>query len=209
MSLKKIGITMRISDSQSYTEKRDAISHDWGKFLNKLNLLPIFIPNSIENINEYLSESGIEGIIISGGDNLGDDLIRDQTEKKVIDFGIKNKIPILGVCRGMQAINVFFGGNIKKNKSVDHVSKRHNIKFISNDVPHITDVIEVNSFHRNLIEENDLGKDLKIFAKCQDDESVEGIRHTKLPIIGVMWHPERDMNDFQIHLLDFLKGNDK
>ena len=43
---RKIGISQRITNAQNYVEKRDAISHDWAKFLEKIDLMPVFIPNS-------------------------------------------------------------------------------------------------------------------------------------------------------------------
>ena len=65
---------------QSYNEKRDSISQDWMIFLQKLNLMPILIPNNIDNIENYISELELDGIILSGGDNIGDFPERDVTE---------------------------------------------------------------------------------------------------------------------------------
>ena len=59
---------------------------------------------------------------------------------------------------------------------------------------YINNTINVNSYHRNTIHENSLGNDLKPFAKFEDDNSVEGFYHIDLPIMGVMWQPERDPN---------------
>ena len=66
----------------------------------------------------------------------------------------------------------------------------------------------VNSYHNNLIKtEDDLGQQLEPIAYCPDDESVEGFKHVKLPILGVMWHPEREKNKLQYGLIDsFLKN---
>ena len=44
----KIGITSRITENDTYVEKRDAISHDWPKFLEKICAFPVIIPNSIK-----------------------------------------------------------------------------------------------------------------------------------------------------------------
>ena len=46
-----------------------------------------------------------------------------------------------------------------------------------------------------LIKKDEIGKDLEIFALSEIDNSVEGYLHKKHPIMGVMWHPERDSND--------------
>ena len=82
MSNKKIGITSRIVSAENYDEQRDAISQDWPPFLEKINLTPIFIPNSLDNITEFLDKIEVDGFILSGGDNVGDNPLRDNTEKK-------------------------------------------------------------------------------------------------------------------------------
>ena len=81
MSNKKIGITLRTVNASNYDEQRDALSQDWPPFLEKINLTPIFIPNSLDNITEFLDKIEVDGFILSGGDNVGDNPLRDNTEK--------------------------------------------------------------------------------------------------------------------------------
>jgi putative glutamine amidotransferase len=192
----KIGISLRIIDAQNYKEKRDALSHDWPILFEKLKLIPIFIPNSLNDPKAFLDSVGIQGIILSGGDNIGDFPDRDKTEIKLLDYGIKHTIPIFGVCRGMQVINKYFGGTISKNLTSSHVGKPHEIDIINPNISEYlkTKLVKVNSYHNNIITENDLGNDLKIFAKSIHDNSVEGFFHKQYKIIGVMWHPERHSN---------------
>ena len=45
-------------------------------------------------------------------------LKRNKVEKSIIKFSIKNKIPLLGVCRGMQLVNIYFGGKIRLKKTI-------------------------------------------------------------------------------------------
>ena len=83
MSLKKrIGISLRVQIIEKYDEKRDTISHDWINFLQKTNCVPILIPNNLTDIEDYISEMKLDGIILSGGDNIGEFPERDQTEEK-------------------------------------------------------------------------------------------------------------------------------
>ena len=192
----KIGISLRVVNAEHYEEKRDALSQEWPQFFEKLGMIPIFIPNNIINLESYLDSIGIDGIILSGGDNIGDFPERDQTEKSLIQFGIKNDIPVFGVCRGMQIINHFFDGTITKNPSNDHVGKPHEIKISSGKLSTKlnSQLIKVNSFHNNIILDENIGKNLVAFARTVNDNTVEGIFHNQYKILGVMWHPEREQN---------------
>ena len=129
--IKRIGITLRIETIKKYDEKRDAISHDWTKFLQDSDVLPIFIPNTLTDTKYFLEKMKLDGLILSGGDNKGDDIERDKTEQEIIELSVKNKIPLLGICRGMQVINDFFGGGIIATNNLNHVAKHHEIKLSS------------------------------------------------------------------------------
>ena len=200
MKLKKMGISLRVETIEKYDERRDTISHDWINFLQKLNFIPILIPNNLEDIEGYISELKLDGIILSGGDNLGEFPERDETESKMLEIATKNSIPVLGICRGMQIINNFFGGNLHKRDDPEHINNNHTINLTKHSPFNENNSITVNSYHNNVIESKDLGKDLKSFATHKDDNTVEGFIHVKYPIIGIMWHPERNPNDNSIQL---------
>ncbi len=195
--MKNVGISLRVELIDKYNEKRDCISHDWINFLQKINCTPILIPNNLNNVENYISDLDLDAIILSGGDNIGDFPERDKTENAILEFAIKNAIPILGVCRGMQIINYYFEGSLQKNASSNHVGHPHPIDILNNSLISTlkNSKLTVNSFHNNLIKRDDIGKDLEIFALSENDNSVEGYFHKKHPIMGVMWHPERDSND--------------
>lgn len=203
---KKIGITTRIVNAQEYEEKRDALSQDWVKFLETENIIPILIPNNLSNIPLFLEEINLDGIILSGGDNIGDDKERDDTENQIIQFGIERKLPIFGVCRGMQVLNKFFQGKISFALNDEHVGKNHEIIISNEKISNLLDQDKmiVNSYHQNIINFNDIGKSLIPFAIYKKDNTVEGFMHKELPIMGVMWHPEREKNS--ILLKKFLQN---
>ena len=87
----KVGISLRVENIEKYNEKRDAISQDWIKFCNRAGFMPILIPNNLTDIKGFLKSMNLDMLIFSGGDNIGDDLERDKTEKNMMEFAIKNK----------------------------------------------------------------------------------------------------------------------
>ncbi len=157
-----IGISLRITNAKDYDEKRDSLSHDWPKLMEELGINIVFIPNSLKNVRSYLSELNLSGFIISGGDNIGDNAERDKTEIEMIKFAMKNKNPLFGVCRGMQIINKFFDGTISTSEKSNHVGKYHNINIINQNFFKFfkNKNTKVNSFHNNLIYNENLGRDL-------------------------------------------------
>jgi len=206
----KIGISLRVVNAQNYSEKRDALSHDWLPFFEKLNVLPVFIPNNLSNVEFFLNNMDINGFVLSGGDNLGEYPERDNTEKQIINFGIKHNLPIFGVCRGMQLINEHFGGSIIKTKDSKHVASPHTVTITNSFISSILEkTVLVNSYHNNIINSEILGDDLEPFALASNDKTVEGFFHKKFPIMGVMWHPERDPNIQNTKILSnvFLEKN--
>jgi putative glutamine amidotransferase len=211
MNRKKIGISLRVVDNQNYEEKRDAISHDWSQFFEKLNFIPILIPNALSNTESFLEELQLDGIILSGGSDIGVDIERDKTEKKILEYGVKNNLPILGVCRGMQIINDFFNGEIMKAENNEHVNLDHSISIIDQTFSNIFgNEISVNSYHKNMIYQNNLGENLNVFAITKKDNSIEGFFHNQYSILGVMWHPEREQNkNNKLLLQKIFNNNDK
>jgi len=154
--MKKIGISLRVENIKKYNEKRDAISQDWIKFCNNAGFFPILIPNNLTDTKKFLKTLKVDMMIFSGGDNIGEDPGRDKTEKNMLEFAIKNKIPSLGVCRGMQFFNKFFGGKIKQNKDNSHIKTRHNVKISDHRIGKILKKrsLSVNSFHNNFLFKN-------------------------------------------------------
>ncbi len=130
---------------------------------------------------------------------------RDAMEQALVKAAVAADKPILGICRGMQSINVALGGTLHQDiradapkEALQHVQKR------PFDLPaHMVDVVEgtkladivgaprlgVNTIHHQGIGE--LGEGLIVSAVSPDDGVIEGIeRPDKLFVIGVQWHPE-------------------
>lgn len=109
---------------------------------------------------------------------------------------LEEKKPILGICRGMQLINVALGGNLiqdlptKKLHAYDHADRYHTTKALSGSRLHFLygNNCITNSAHHQAV--NQLGEHLHITQYAHDGVS-EAIEHETLPIVGVQWHPER------------------
>jgi gamma-glutamyl-gamma-aminobutyrate hydrolase PuuD len=201
----RIGISTRMVKNERFDENIDIISHDWINLFEQLNFIPILIPNILNDVLFFLEKMNLDGIILSGGDNIGDFPDRDKTESEIIKFSIQENIPLFGVCRGMQVINNFFNGRIQNNVTSKHVRKNHKILFLKNNFCNLnTDCIEVNSFHNNLINKYDLGDDLESLAIASIDDSIESISHKKYKILAVMWHPERKFDDNNKNILKYF-----
>ncbi|WP_432402515.1 gamma-glutamyl-gamma-aminobutyrate hydrolase family protein [Wukongibacter sp. M2B1] len=205
------------------------VSHNYIKSVYLAGGIPILIPlvDDKEFSKEYLET--IDGIIFSGGDDIsplsyGENPIRhvqticqerDEFEIEFFLEALKLNMPILGVCRGMQLMNVGLGGNLYQDinseieNSLGHFPQGtsphnlyHQIKIDEEsklfDIFRKTE-IKVNSFHHQAVKKR--AKDLKETAWASDG-IIEAIEHEDRDfVVGVQWHPE----DLTIHHPVFLK----
>jgi len=154
----------------------------------------------------------LNGLILSGGSDIDPTLYgankdahntpldkkRDSFELEMIKKAYENKIPILGICRGAQLINIYFNGTLfptilALDEYIIHKNSIFPIKSIwikkFSNLFSITRKKEVviNSIHNQAIDE--VGDDLKVTA-CHD-KIVEAIEKENYPfLLGVQWHPE-------------------
>lgn len=193
----RIGITQRVEVVAAYHERRDCIDQSWCAFVEGMDLYPVLLPNSLKDIEGYLQEAGLDGVLLTGGNDLcllpdakNTALERDCFEQKVLDFAKKDKIPVLGVCRGMQLINCYQDGSL--SKVTGHIGCRHRVYRVSDVDSVLPETMDVNSYHSWGIAKSDLGKDLQSI-QIDDDNNIEAFRHKLLPWFGIMWHPEREL----------------
>lgn len=116
----------------------------------------------------------------------------DQLDKDIIDYVLKHKKPLFGICRGHQSINVFLGGTLHQdlgNLTPSHkaVSANHNVNMVPHPSFGFQDQIAVNSYHHQAIK--DLASDLNVLG-THEDGTIEMVMHKSLPIFAVQWHPE-------------------
>ena len=121
------------------------------------------------------------------------DPARDALEWKLLEHFVSGKKPILGVCRGMQSINVFFGGDLVQDWPNHSAADGADCFHAVCTAPSILRTLYgarcvVNSSHHQIV--GRLGSGLEAL-QWADDGAVEAIRHRDLPVWGVQWHPER------------------
>jgi len=174
-------------------------------------LLPI-VPNK-EIICRQIES--VDAILISGGQDIdpyhyGEDRLpqiqevcaeRDSYEMETIRYAFSRQKPILGICRGLQILNVAFGGSLYQDighyfpKSLEHaqneMSGRHHVILEKNSRLHRTfglESFQINSFHHQSIKEIAPGFVVNAWAP---DGIIEGIeKQDDLFVMGVQWHPE-------------------
>ena len=165
-------------------ETRAALDERLIEFLDYSGFETVLIHNSFKDIHSlfrYLNRNSIEGIVLTGGNDIGNIPCRDQTERWLIEYAMETKIPLLGICRGMQMIGNYFGCTLKKVHG--HVNVRHEI------VSPIYGERSVNSYHQYSLKS--CPDNFSVTDRSSDGE-IESIRSKGGAILGIMWHPERE-----------------
>ena len=155
------------------------------------------------------SASDYDGLLLPGGgdmdpaffgeNNCGSvniDPALDQAQLSSLDAFLRLNKPVLGICRGMQLLNVYFGGSILQDLPTASVHAWN-----GNDQVHPVQCVPgsvlgglygpsclVNSAHHQGL--GRLGSNLKV-TQAAPDGVIEAVEHTKKPVLGVQWHPER------------------
>ncbi|MBF0314226.1 MAG: gamma-glutamyl-gamma-aminobutyrate hydrolase family protein [Oligoflexia bacterium] len=199
---------------------RNAIEHSGGDVV-------VLTPKYSE---KYLQEMlfKIQGLLIPGGDDIDPKLYHEKRnnkgepidsdfdlfEKKIVEFALSKKLPILGICRGEQLINVLFGGSLyqdipsqyelgrttaRTTNKVVHRKKvkdtyfhpRHEVQIEKESTLYTLfnqSIINTNSYHHQGVK--DLAPGFKVVARTEDDfvEAIE-VKDNK-NIMGVQFHPE-------------------
>ena len=207
----KLALSMRITEASNYFEMRNSLAFEYIELFEKLDFMVILIPNNTKYVAEYIEELNVDGIVLTGGNNVnpllynGKDELesvyeqRDKIESKLVDISIKRNIPLLGICRGFHYINVHFGGAISHNVK-DHVKKDH-VLISKNKVLNNT---STNSYHNQAILKGDISEEFEVIASTEDDV-IEAISHKTYKILGIQWHPERhDIKEDKEVIVDFF-----
>lgn len=200
--MKKIVLfTQRVEVIESYQERRDCADQRIAEYISECGYVPVPVPNNPKYAIEIAYRVGAAGIVLVGGNSLvkygGNAPERDETDKALIEYAVEHRLPLYGFCRGMQSILDYFGNDLVNVQG--HVAKRHivsgkNVEF------------EVNSYHNQACLE--LKTDSLETILLSSDGVIEKVRHKNYPIVGTMWHPEREkpFKDIDIDCLRKMIG---
>lgn len=178
---KQIALTQRVQVMEHTGERRDALAQEWAVFADACGFCPVILPNHLPTVRQILSQTALDGILLTGGNDLaaygGDAPERDAVEEFLIAQSIQKKIPLLGVCRGMQMLLTFFGTPLGRVEG--HIRVEHRLD--SGD--------SVNSYHS-------WGATVCLPPLRPEAWAADGVleaaAHREYPWIhGIMWHPER------------------
>lgn len=181
--------------------------------------IPVIIPQ-LGDFPQHLEEvlSLCNGLLMCGGTDIDPSLYgakrhpltepsdqsRDRSEIKLLEIARQRRLPIFGICRGCQLLNVAFGGTLyqdlpseapdmayhgRRESTVMNVDNRHYVNMKSGS--RLSEIygqkISVNSIHHQGIK--DVGAGL-VASAVADDGLVEGVESQEYFVLGVQWHPE-------------------
>lgn len=198
MGQKIIGVTPRYTTVEGTLKQAD--NDNYMIAMQNLGFTPIILPMGLQANDRILDVC--DGFLVTGGTDIlpkffnqenngseeGNETM-DLTDKVVVEYAVKSKKPMLGICRGHQAINVFMGGTLIQDIGKGHQSVRHNVKTIKNRLINFPEILNVNSFHHQVLDE--LAPGLINIATSEVEGYSEAFIHESLPIISFQWHPER------------------
>ena len=213
----RIGITLDFEQGGGYSKfSWYALREHYCTSIQEAGGVALPLPHDLEALEEYIDL--LDGIVITGGAFDVDPayygegsahptvhLKSDRTnfEWKLIEKALEKNLPILGICGGMQLLNVYFGGtliqHIPDEFSTPLLHEQPNSRDEPSHLVHLqentqlhrlsaTAEVNVNSAHHQAVKA--LGKDLVVNAIASDG-LIEGFEHLNYDFcLGVQWHPE-------------------
>ena len=166
-------------------------------FFSSLGVTLVAVSSSLAQWELLSSEIEVDSVILTGGDSFGEDVQRDAIDYALITYALEKKLPIFGICRGMQVINRYFGGTDHTDKTLaeKHIAKEHAVTLspFAQKIfgPIYQKNLFVNSYHSQFISSEEIGNGLEILA-FGPSLNVEAFMYLEKKIFAVMWHPDRE-----------------
>ena len=217
-----------ISETKFYGEQRLTSLHDlYVRALTAAGALPVVLAHSDPVDVPKLLER-FDGLLLPGGGDVDPDTYGEQPgadtlygirakadlfEIALVHEAAKRRLPLLGICRGLQVVNVAFGGTLHQDLP-DHPQDLAGRAFAGHYRTRVeagsrlhdvvdTDELVINSLHHQGVK--DLGRGLRAVASAADGvvESIEAVDPT-WDMLAVQWHPECLRSDDSAALFDWL-----
>jgi putative glutamine amidotransferase len=197
--MKIVGISPRLTTTEN--REREFVNTLYVKQLTSRGLNAIIISTNNPNADKVLDLC--DCFLLTGGhdidpkyyneENNGKSLnvnhALDKLDRQIAEHAARTKKPLLGICRGHQAINIFLGGSLFQDIGDTHsdIKSGHAVYAEPNRLLPFAQKIMVNSYHHQAIDR--VAPEFDVIARAEDG-TIEAIIHQSLPIIGIQWHPE-------------------
>jgi len=229
----RIGITSWHRSDSDKLERWEAIRDTYTGAVRAAGGLPIILPiadDDPETVGGYLA--AVDGLLFTGGEDIAPayygaarddrcqepDPERDLFEIHLARAAVERRVPTLGICRGLQVINVAAGGTLYQDIACRPETRAyhsaslanrgqpiHAVRLVPGSRLHtIMGVAEsqVTSTHHQFVK--DLAPGFRVGAESVEDGIVEGIeQHGDAFTVAVQWHPERMYVEHAEHLALF------
>lgn len=229
-----IGITPSpITDERPHgTFERYAMSANYVEAVLAAGAIPLILPLQDGNTSSLLEL--VDGLLLSGGGDVAPERygdadihpktygvhpLRDRFELELIDGANARDLPVLCICRGIQILNIAYGGTLYQDLATSgvttHEHRQEEAHLPPDSVSHQvqvepgsplasiygTSTIGANSFHHQAVK--DVGNDLHVYGRT-DDGIVESVGDpARSFLLGVQWHPEMMFKTHEQQLLPF------
>lgn len=216
-------------DDQFVGQEYIRINEDYIQAVSKAGGIPMPLADlTTEDLKEILKKA--DGLLLSGGLDVDPLLYGENEHPKLGSINPKNdrffinaleiadlfELPVLGICKGHQLINVAYGGslyqdlNSQKEKTFQHFQKgsraEYSHKVFINKESFLGELykepIYVNSFHHQALKKMAEGFDV---AAKSEDGIIEAIEHKQKPIYGIQWHPEMLISQNEENALKLMR----
>ena len=182
--------------------RKEFVNEEYINLLKKYGLTPLILPYNLSSYKELFSLCDL--FCLPGGGDIDakyynsineyhNKLVYKDVDKLdflILKYAIKKRKPVLGICRGLQVINVFFKGDLIQHieddlhlNQTNHQLEIENHSIFKDKIKELT----INSYHHQKI--GKIGEGIIVDGICKD--AIEIIRHKDYPIIATQYHLEK------------------